>query len=396
MFTPSRTRPGFALPVALMAIVVIGALIAGAFFSSTQESRVGRNSLAEQRAFAAAENGLGTVADTITPMWITNGLAVGTPRTFEIVLNDSAAGTNNTAIDSVRVTRLAGNLVLITSMGVLNSGAARRQTSMVLRAAIPNFNMPGALTVNGGLTISGSSQISGFDNQPPGWDEEACPEPTAGLAGIATQPGVTIRINGAGCDDLSCVSGPQQQLETSAAGDTSTYFVYGNTNWNELVAMATVRIAAGTYSGVAPSTTLVGTTMVCNTADQRNWGEPWHDGRIGAVPECYSRYPIIYADGNLRFSGAGRGQGILLVNGDLSLSGGFQFYGPIILRGDLKTTGSNFIYGSVSAANVDLDKETSVAAGNPTINYSNCSIQTAISNSVQPTPLRNRSWVELY
>jgi len=55
--SPKR-REGFALAVAMIAIVVIGALIAGAFFTSTQEYRIGRNSLMDQRAFAAAEAGV--------------------------------------------------------------------------------------------------------------------------------------------------------------------------------------------------------------------------------------------------------------------------------------------------------------------------------------------------
>jgi Tfp pilus assembly protein PilX len=54
----SKRREGFALAVAMVAIVVIGALIAGAFFTSTQEYRIGRNSLIDQRAFAAAEAGV--------------------------------------------------------------------------------------------------------------------------------------------------------------------------------------------------------------------------------------------------------------------------------------------------------------------------------------------------
>ena len=42
----------------MVAIVVIGALIAGAFFTSTQEYRVARNSLVDQRAYSAAEAGV--------------------------------------------------------------------------------------------------------------------------------------------------------------------------------------------------------------------------------------------------------------------------------------------------------------------------------------------------
>src|SRR5215208_78478 len=58
MSSSSKRREGFALAVAMVAIVVIGALIAGAFFTSTQEYRIGRNSLVDQRAYTAAEAGV--------------------------------------------------------------------------------------------------------------------------------------------------------------------------------------------------------------------------------------------------------------------------------------------------------------------------------------------------
>src|SRR4029450_4690983 len=58
MSSSSKRREGFALAVAMVAIVVIGALIGGAFFTSTQEYRIGRNSLRDQRAFSAAETGV--------------------------------------------------------------------------------------------------------------------------------------------------------------------------------------------------------------------------------------------------------------------------------------------------------------------------------------------------
>src|SRR5690242_6819697 len=58
MSSKPKRREGFALAIAMVAIVVIGALIAGAFFTSTQEYRIGRNSLMDQRAFAAAETGV--------------------------------------------------------------------------------------------------------------------------------------------------------------------------------------------------------------------------------------------------------------------------------------------------------------------------------------------------
>src|SRR5918912_3033218 len=54
-------RQGFALAVALAAIVIIGGVIAGVFFASTQEYRIGRNTLLQTRALTAAEYGINTM-----------------------------------------------------------------------------------------------------------------------------------------------------------------------------------------------------------------------------------------------------------------------------------------------------------------------------------------------
>jgi Tfp pilus assembly protein PilX len=39
------TRKGFALPIALGSMIVIGMILAGVFFAATQENRAGRNTL---------------------------------------------------------------------------------------------------------------------------------------------------------------------------------------------------------------------------------------------------------------------------------------------------------------------------------------------------------------
>ena len=48
---------GMALAVAIFALVVVGALVAGAFFAGTQEQRVGENSRRVTQSFGAAEAG---------------------------------------------------------------------------------------------------------------------------------------------------------------------------------------------------------------------------------------------------------------------------------------------------------------------------------------------------
>ena len=52
-----RDERGMALAVAIFALVVVGALVAGAFFAGTQEQRVGENQRRVMTSFGIAEAG---------------------------------------------------------------------------------------------------------------------------------------------------------------------------------------------------------------------------------------------------------------------------------------------------------------------------------------------------
>src|SRR5215470_10282558 len=104
----NRPRHGFALPLALGSMVVIGMILAGVFFAATQENRVGRNTLNQERAFRAAEFGLNNTYG----LWNNgsmNTMAVGGVRTF--AHDSSAVGW----VDTVRVTRLNDNSYWVVS-----------------------------------------------------------------------------------------------------------------------------------------------------------------------------------------------------------------------------------------------------------------------------------------
>src|ERR1043166_7386280 len=55
---------GMALGVVLIVVVLIGTMIAGTFFMSTQEYRTQTNAQLEQQALSAAEFGMGRVLQT--------------------------------------------------------------------------------------------------------------------------------------------------------------------------------------------------------------------------------------------------------------------------------------------------------------------------------------------
>lgn len=378
-------RDGFALAVAIVAIVVIGALIAGVFFASTQEFRIGRNTLLQTRALTAAELGLTSMANAPPAgQWNSatlSALATGaTSAPMQVLPGDGS-------VDTVRVTKLNDLSYFVVSEGFAGSSTAaqaRRRIGALLTLQIPQINIRGALTTRGQTRLGGSSFVNGNDTSFAGW---GCPAPGAAKPGIAINDSSLIDLNG-GCAGLSCVTGSPKVSEDPLAADTTTYFKYGDTDWQQLAAHASKVLGSTTWTGLTPSFTLGG---ACNTADPTNWGDPLH---VNVNTSCQDYFPIIYAPGDLKISG-GVGQGILLVEGDLEVQGGAQFYGPIIVRGSLKTTGTGgHFLGGVMAANVELDQNT--VLGNAVVQYSNCALIKALAGSAFPNFARGRSWVELY
>src|SRR5687767_7067857 len=212
---PARRR-GFALPVAVFAIVIIGALVAGAFFASTQEFRIGSNTLQQTRALGAAEFGLNETHANWNSSWNT------TMQRGEVQTTTPA--TSDGSVATVRVTRLNDQAFLVASEGV--SGQARRRTAKLLVLNLPQINFLAALTARGDTRIGGSSFIDGNDHNFPGWD---CPTPGAAMPGIATTD--SSDITRSGCQNYNCVAGSPKVIETPAAGDTSTYFNFGSLDW---------------------------------------------------------------------------------------------------------------------------------------------------------------------
>lgn len=376
-----RSRPGFALAIALAAIVIIGAIITGMFFASTQEYRISRNSAMQARALTAAEYGLNrvTTSGQWNPVWNTdtNGLIA----TQSFLPGDGA-------FDTVRVTKLNSGMFMLTSTGRVGpaTGAqARHRVGALVTLLIPQLNMLGALTTRGSAKIGGSSYLDGNDTTYTDWN---CPPPGAGVAGLSMPD--TTKITTAGCGGLSCVAGVPKVSQDSMAGKDSTYFNFGpGLGWSDLVGMANKTYPSGTtISSIGPTAP----GGVCDTGNSSNWGDPLHADPL--VASCQGYFPIVYAQGNLHLTG-GEGQGILLVEGDLTVTGGVEFYGPVIVKGSLSTSGTGGHFnGGVMAANVDLEQTTLL--GNAVIHYSSCAINKALAGVASPIFANSRSWTELY
>jgi hypothetical protein len=385
-----RDRRGFALMLALLAIVVISAMIAGGYMAGVQEFRMGRNTVAQQRAFAATELGLDSAYAAWRKSW--NGVTTGTTR----VLAYGAA--DGSWVDTVRITKLNRLSLLIVSEG--RAGAqgsqlgARRRSAMIVRLDMPRINQPGAMVSRGTISIGGNTNIFGTDSVFAGWD---CPPAGAPIAGALAPSWSNYTFRGNNCKGptYACITGNPKADTSAVAADTSTYFNYGNQTWTSMVAMADKSLN-GTWANVQPSYNADGS---CNLNDNGNWGDP-RRAALNALPAgtCETYFPIIYAPGDLSVNGQ-MGQGIILVGGNLSIQGNFTFYGQIITRGSIKLTGTgNHINGGVMAA-VVYDSSASngnTLAGTSTIQYSRCTLNTVFANASFASRAPQRSWIELY
>lgn len=368
------------MATALGGLVIIGVLIAGVFFTSNQELRVGVNTFVQERAFRAAEFGLNASLASWDNAEMTL-LAIG--GTKKIVYDSSAQGWR----DSVTITRLTATSYMILSTGTAFGGiqgGARRRNALLVRLSVPKLDLPGALTVGGTSKIGGSSLISGLDANPPGWT--SCAPLVSGMAGLASAgAGLTIAGN-----PVNLLLGVPPSVITAEAADPDTYFDYGDEDWSSITKYASKVYEAGeTVSSIGPRLKADGT---CDRASKQNWGDP--AGAAGGA--CQNYFPIIYAKGStssLKLS-SGTGQGVLFVEGNLELTGGFSFTGPIVVRGTIKNTGNNVFRGALGAANV-YGGENSVL-GTALLTYSSCAVKRALETAIPPKRIVERAWMEVF
>ena len=374
-------REGFALVMALGALVIIGTLVAGSAFVVMQETRLGRNQLVQGRAFAAAEFGL----NKIQADWDkTPNLQMNNGATFDTTYLIPGQG-----LSRVRYTRLNNETFWIVSEGRVGVGSAIdpkstaiKRVNAILRLRIPSVRANGAITTSGNIKIQGSSNVVGANTMPPGW--VGCDATATGKAGIVAPPAAIVDIQ-----KPTQVTGTPQVLRDSLAADSSTYIRYGDETWNTLKAQANFILPANSN----PAN--IGPTALNNSCNKTatNWGEPSRDA--GSVAACYNYFPIIYAAGDLILND-GRGQGILLVDGDVQINGTFFWTGLIVVKDDFnKGNGNATVMGAVMARNANIF-DASIVNGNTTYGYSECALERALRGSAQVVQARERAWAELF
>jgi hypothetical protein len=391
-----NSRSGFALPVAVFALVVIAVLVTGGFYLARQETRIGVASDRSSTAFYLAERG----AAELMSEWDMDAFNAMTQWDTTVTVTGSASEGEW----SIDVTRMSSRLFFLESTGRVTAGSgmlgdASRRMGVVARLVSAVIDPDAALTTVGGLTYGGSAFVDGNDKNPPDWGG-VCDPAGAAKPGILIDDRNNVTYNGCDPDEppgtpRGCDIYGNPPTDEDPALTPDSLMVFGDMEFEELAALADIILRPNErVTQLVRDSLDVGGNYTCDTSSDYNWGDP--DNPTGA---CGNHFPIIYARGDLDISASDKGQGILLVEGDLTVSGGHEFYGPVIIKGTLVAIGGGaggHFYGGVIAANVILDDNT--VTGNALVDYSACAVTRAVINSSALTrvrPIEDRSWVDL-
>jgi hypothetical protein len=396
--TPDATqREGIALPIALAAIVAVGALIAGVFFASTQEYRVGRNTMAAHTAMHAAEVGLNKAVSSWTPSR-TMATKVGQTVTIPPDTIDGAA------LVRVQYTRVSPTMFWVTSTAIAGSTSLQAQAlkrlNTLVRVDIPDMKIQGALTLRGNVDASGSATIDGNDVTPAGWPD--CVEAGSPSAGLVVGDSAANTNSSGQCgnnDTFTCVTGSPKIVDSTIYADSSTYKDFGGFNYDSLTKLATadkIYIAGGTINQRQAIYTDL-TKTVCKRDDVRNWGDTSH---VDLDKACDDYYPVVWLKGpTLSWTIANYGgQGILLVDGDAAFNGQFKWSGLIIVQGKADFAGSEMggaprVTGGVLVMN--RNNLTSTITGTPKIQFSRCALQAVTARLATARQTKYRAWADM-
>ena len=370
-----ENRHGFALPVALLAMMVIGAIVTGGFYASSREAGTRTNADLESQAFYVAEYGLDEVLGTVR-----NDALNAIDDVVEHGPVEVRSAGQTLGYYEVTVRSIGARLFLVTSEGHARAGseAAARRVGTVVRTVHAQMPVAAALVVRNALQMGGGSQIRGDDAGGPGC---AAGSPVAGVVAYDST-GIDVPTKGR-------ISG-EPPVAQDARLDRTVLSRFGGLQLGDLIASAT-----RTYEGGA-SESRMGPVVkrdslgasICDTHVRSNWGDP-----TGIGP-CGDEFPIIHAKGDLDLE-RGTGQGILIVDGNLKASGSFAFYGVVIVLGELETSGTgNHLEGSVMVQGGGRLDAASTAPGSSLVEYSRCRVDRAFDGVLRARPLAKRSWID--
>ena len=377
-----RDQRGIALPMALLALLILSTLVIAFSLLATSEPLISANQKLVAQARAVTESGLEQAIWALNNPTDPNGLPTPLPGTVPAPFDGSAPipiSVNGTQIGVVFVTVTNGinpndrNVVAV-GWAPTNAGSGAKAHQKI-QATVSRFLFsatppPAALTVQGQINITGNTNI---DSRP----DQSCGAKDGTWSVGATAVGGSGDVYGADGNNtanqsaLSGITDVKQNVPTSAFAP----FLLKNQDLNTLKAMAK---SAGTYYSGAGVSSLT-----------FNSGNPMPNGIIfidtvsglnidanGANTTSSSDFANVSLHGNAPADPSGVFRGMIIVAGSLSISGNFHAQGLVYSVNDLvyTGTGTGLIEGAVMSQNIRDVSSTTIdtnTGGNSSIIY-NC------------------------
>jgi hypothetical protein len=338
-------RKGFALPTALLVILVMTIMIAAGFSLVSAERRSVSDQKSQISAFEIAEQGLELFLvrrDSLLP-----GAAriPGAKDSVRVTFPNGYADVSLTRLRPVQGT-LSG-LYVVRSKGVETVGRYAGSPEGVRTVAQYVLWEPAPMQVLAGWTALSGLDKNGNAGTLGGVDQCGAANAVAGVA-VPLNPGFTGKTNSA--DSIATITMDDVKID-----------------WASIV----------NQNVLQPSITIPGGSWPSSTQ--------WADTTF---------YPIIRINGD--FTPPSSGRGMLIVTGNLTLNGSVGWNGVLLVGGDIVSNGVNGISGAtVSGLNVKLGTyvPTSIGNGTKQYNYNSCEVAKATAPAGALVTLRN-TWVD--
>lgn len=359
---PNQTeRRGFAIPTAILVILVMTIMVAGGFSLVSAE----RRSVADQRsqisAFQIAEHGLELFLirrDSLLPN------APRVPGAKDSVRINFSGGYADVSLTRIRpVTGTMSGLYVVRSKGVETRGAYAGSPEGVRTVAQYVLWEPAPMQVLAGWTALSGLDKNGNAGTLGGFD--ACGEADA-VAGVVVplDPGYTGSTKAATGDPA---------IDTVEVDSVAI-------DWNAIINQDAIEATVNIPGGSWPTP------------------EMWADTTF---------YPIIIVkQADFELPGTGlpsthpgyQPRGMLIVSGHLTLNGSVGWDGVLLVGDDLVSNGNNGVFGAtITGLNIKLDTYTpappSTANGTKEYRYNSCEVSRATTTAGALVTLKN-TWVD--
>lgn len=372
---------GFALPAAILALVAVGLFITGGIQLALRRPPDTLSTQLSRTAFYVAESGLNRVLASWRP---------GDELLRPWGPADQRSGSTPEGEWTASVRRVGDRLYFVRAVGRAEGAggsSARRALGTVARLESPEVGAPAALRTSGTVRLAAGADVRGEDAAPAAWGSEYCPDALRDVPALLAPADGWVGLDSA--------AGARSEWSAAQVRDPDLapeeFEGFGELDWTELVARATVHLPGGTLEDVGPRAT----GGVCDVDDPMNWGDP-----LDPAGPCGDRFPIIHVDRDATIRSNGSGQGILFVDGNLTVTGGFQFFGLVIVRGAISLEGGGgnapSVFGAVSTG--DVGRATQRLTGPVLVQNSSCAIRRAVKSNpalMRLRPLVKRGWVDL-